>query len=418
MQSDDGFTKKPRKLNMFVNKSSNPERVIQNSVCSVLDYCGSCPNLILSYNQQLNVKTKKVKEFIDSIDLKFKSFHVKNCEPSENKLSYRHVSKLSIERIFKNSKEWIQVGYYRQNLGKVLDIGDCPVQTPRMNTVFKSISGFIKKLEIPVPIAHENSKNCLEHIIIRTNENEKSILIIFGIYKLDNVIPFKNLARELRERFNEISGILIEEIDKGSQDFMVLSGHDYIEDVFEDFTFYYSVKTQYFVNPDIYYKILLNMRELSNLNYQEDLLHINSGAGFFPILLSKTAQYVYGLETLKSEYDDSIKSIELNKIKNVKIFHGNLTSSYEKYKNIKSKNTDVIIYSVMKHDDSDKILQIISECQPKKLFIVSPVLEKLSTLLRQLEKQQFTLKLCIPYDSLPGTNNFETIFFLESHSQI
>lgn len=413
----DVHDERDQKKQFFVNRGDTSIRLTQKSLCPVIRLCGSCPQLDVQYTQQLSKKNQKLKEDFRSLNLNGTSYQIRDCVPAEQKLAYRHVTKLNVEsKLMPGSqKPWIQLGYYRKFLEKVVDIEDCPVQTPRINSLLRQVRNLIKDLEIPTPSAGKTPKNALSNILVRSRIDEQEMLIILDVTTCEKTTFYKTFARQLMEKFYEISGVLLNVLDKKRGELTLLAGKDFIQEKFEDFTFQFSALTPYFVNPKSYFQLSKILRELIGENHTKEILHVNSGNGFLGILLSKIAHQVSGLEHHPSELKDCEKNLSLNGINNVAIYPGHCSAAFAKYRSVQQKNPDVLLYSPQKNDRESEILDILEKGQPNHFYIAANSVEQVSHLLTSIddEKIPYQLKLCIPVDTLPGTGHFDVIFYFQ-----
>ena len=105
-------------------KMGHVEKIIPRDACRVLETCGSCSLLKLDYKSQILQKTLKLKERLKELGGFYSHMSVQHFVESDEKLAYRQSVKLVVSEHFVGGKPWIDIGFYRQSLDKIVDIGN------------------------------------------------------------------------------------------------------------------------------------------------------------------------------------------------------------------------------------------------------------------------------------------------------
>ena len=346
----------------IIKKSEN--RV--EPTCPYYKFCGGCDIMHENYGSQLNFKKEKIKSIFkklcnENIDLEI---------VSSNELNYRNKVTLRV----KNDK----IGFYKNKTNEIIEIEKCIIANSNINEIIKKLKDFIK----------ENKDNNINEVMIRTCNN-KSMIVINDINKKleeDFINTFKNKSIYINNK--------------------LVNGNDKIIQSQNDLKFDISPKSFFQVNKEVSEKLFNYVKEeVSGKN----VLDLYSGTGTISLILSKSANKVFGIEIVKDAVMDANDNLKLNDINNVSFICGKVE---DKIDLIKNEKIDTVILDPPRSGSDKKSLKTILEINPKEIIYVScnPV-----TLARDYNvlKENYNIKTIIAFDMFPQTHHVETVMILE-----
>lgn len=210
---------------------------------------------------------------------------------------------------------------------------------------------------------------------------------------INKLLPLENSEKDIILRTNNID--VISNILPKSELIKEISGYK----------FYINVNSFFQVNDFICSKLFEQVDDFVNEN--DVVLDLYSGVGTLSVVAAKKAKKVYSVEINKSSYEDSLKSIELNNIKNIETY----CMPAEKFVlDFKNKFNSLIVDPPRSGLDKETI-EFINESEVSKILYIS--CDPLS-LVRDLKllRDNYNFNKVELLDMFPNTHHVETVVFM------
>ena len=184
----------------------------------------------------------------------------------------------------------------------------------------------------------------------------------------------------------------------------ILFGRDYIYDIYDGIKVKISLKSFYQVNYHQMLKLYEKVRELADIDNNDEILDLYCGIGTISLYLARSAKKVTGVEIVKQAVDNAIENSKLNDINNTNFILADASKDMDEY--IKGK--DIVIVDPPRKGLSKQLIDSLINNNVKKIVYVSC---NPATLYRDLElfKDYYNIGDIQPVDMFPNTTHVETI---------
>ncbi|MDE6357343.1 MAG: 23S rRNA (uracil(1939)-C(5))-methyltransferase RlmD, partial [Eubacteriales bacterium] len=148
----------------------NPSPSRTQPPCKYYNKCGGCNLQHISYEEQLNIKTKKVKDNIQRIG-GFNSFNINKALGMENPFNYRNKASFPV-----NFENQINIGFYSPRSHNIVNIENCLINHPVNENILKAFKKFLITSNVSI-YNEKTGKGLIKHLITRVSNKTKEILI-------------------------------------------------------------------------------------------------------------------------------------------------------------------------------------------------------------------------------------------------
>ena len=382
---------------------SSPYRI--NPICENFGKCGGCNLLHLSYDEQLNIKSKFIQTNLKKI-AKIENIKVPKAIGMDNTFNYRNKASFPI-----NFTDKVNIGFYRPRSHNIINIDNCLIQNPINNIIIQKIKDFIK--ESNISIYNENTgKGDLRHIVTRIANKTNELLICVVIN--NNKFLYGDLLIKNFKDIPNIDSIVINYNTKNNNVILgdkveTILGKGYIVDYIKDLKFNISPLSFYQVNPiqtEVLYETALNF---CNLTGNEIVFDAYCGIGTISLFLAKKCKKVYGIEIVPDAIKNAISNAELNNINNAEFFIGRSEDIIPKLIFENNICPDVIVVDPPRKGCDKVLLDSIIKTSIKKLVYISCDNSTLSRDIAYLSKFGFKLDKIQPVDMFCMTTHIECV---------
>lgn len=365
-----------------------------NPKCKYFYMCGGCNLQHYKYTKQLEFKTKLVQNCFNK-NYKLNKVIVNNTISSKE-FNYRNKMVFPTANI---NNETI-VGMFKSNSHKIVEIDYCEIASKKINDCLQSVKLYIKKYNIE-GYNFTSKTGYLKYIVIR--EINKKISLTFVVNNNNN--SFKNL----NEIYADEIYLNVNKSDKEilSNNLKLIYGKKIN---LKENNLLLEITPNTFMQVNNYIKDKIYLDTLNLIN-KKIVINAYSGAGMLSAMLSRKAEFVYGIEINISAHNDAENLIKTNKIKNVKNICGDCLLELPNLVNFIKQNFALVI-DPPRTGVYEKILQQINEIQSCKDIIYISC--NPSTLTRDLNYlTNYIIKVIQPYDMFPQTSHCENLVVLE-----
>lgn len=386
-----------------------PSQHRENPVCSIYKRCGGCNLQHISYPEQLNFKTQRVKDVMERVG-KLENTKIHNAIGMEIPYNYRNKVQLPVGAIDSE----IVVGFYAPRSHDIINMEHCYIQSKLGDKIIHILKEWMNENKIK----HYDEKThggIIRHIMLREGFRTKEVMIVIVTNgaKLPNA---KSLVQKLRENILNLKSV-IQNINEDKtnvilgQKSITLWGQDTISDYIGDFKFNISPLSFFQVNP-IQTEVLYNKAmEYADLKGDEIVFDAYCGTGTISLFLSQKAKMVFGVEIIPQAIENANENKKENNIDNVEFIVGK--SEEEIPKLIKSGiKPDVIVLDPPRKGCEESLLNAIVKAAPKKIVYVSCDPATLARDLRILEDLSYRAVEIQPVDMFPQSAHIENVTLL------
>jgi 23S rRNA (uracil1939-C5)-methyltransferase len=405
---------------LITTRLGNTERIFSKSPCKIQDICESCPSLHIPYRAQIQQKTKLLKQYIDTYSDVFSKSLIRECAESPDKLGYRHTAKLVVsERPSHSHKRWIEIGLYQPNSHTVLDIGSCPVQANKLNSITAWLRTALRDYNISI-YTPKNKQGLLRYIGFKMSHTTKQVLVTFVISH-SSLNELKPLARGLAAQFIDIEGVLVHVNEQpGNAIFteeigntILLTGKDTLTEKFNHLTFQFSSASFMQSNPQVAELMYKQISEYADLTGKERVLDLYCGAGTISLHLARHAASVIGIEENPSSVYDANRNALMNNLKNIEFHEGRVEELLPSLISRKQLSfIDFISLNPSRKGCHPQALRSILDLSPKNIAYMSCYPETLLRDLKILVEGGYKVLSFEPFDMFPGTSHYEVLALL------
>ncbi|WP_439879870.1 23S rRNA (uracil(1939)-C(5))-methyltransferase RlmD [Pontibacter sp. MBLB2868] len=390
--------------------------------CEHFGICGGCKWQHIDYDTQLHYKQKQVKDNLERIG----KVALPEFDPILGSAKTRYYRN-KLEYTFSNTswltKEQIQSGeeFDRDALGfhipgrfdKILDIKHCYLQPDPSNAIRLEVRAYAKANGLPF-YDLIRLEGYLRNLIIRT-ANTGELMVIVQVYYEDQE-AMQKLLDHLATTFPEITSLHYVVNPKGNETFHDLDvicykGLPYIHEEMEGLKFRVGPKSFYQTNADQAYELYRLTRELANLNGDELVYDLYTGAGTIANFVARQCREVIGIEYVPSAIEDARINSQINGITNTTFYAGDMKDILSDELIERHGRPDVVITDPpragMHQDVVEKLLQV----HPNRIVYVSC---NPATQARDLEllSAKYDVTRVQPVDMFPQTHHVENIVLL------
>lgn len=396
-----GKLAKAKTINRY---NDSPDRV--HPACKYYPNCGGCQLMHLSYEKQLEYKTKKVKELLH----KFAKLDVEvyPCIGLENPTRFRNKVQKPVR--FDNKKKKIKAGFYQSGTHNLIGVEDCLMETPLSNKISNLLVSLFEKYHF-TPYHEDAQFGLIRHILIKTNTNQDQALVTLIVTRSD-IKGIKDFAKELMKKIPQVVGVVLNintrktNVILGEKDVPVF-GHTKIQDMIFDKKFLISTQSFYQVNSHQIETLYGKAIEFAQLKKTDSLLDAYCGTGTIGLCCADKVKDVLGVEIVADAVHDAILNAKINNLTNAHFIKGDAT----KFILQSDKHFDVIIMDPPRKGSTPEFINAVKRIAPERVVYVScdPV-----TLARDLAlfKDTYQIEKVQPVDMFPNSMHVECVVLM------
>ena len=378
--------------------------------CATYKRCGGCNLRHIDYEETLNIKQNTVQNLVNkTLNNKIK---VEMTVGMGNPYNYRNKAQYPVG--FDKSGEPV-MGVYAKRTHEIISMRNCMIQNPVSEKIANVVLGFFIKNNIPI-YNEKNGEGLLRHIVIKVGIKTHEIMCILVLNKKE-LKKEKELIKVLIREFPEIKTIVKNYNMKNTNVILgneneVIYGDGYIYDELGDYTFKISPLSFYQINP-IQTEALYNIAiEMADLKKTDTLFDLYCGIGTIGIFASPYVNRVYGIEIVKQAIEDAKENSNINNIRNIEFFAGDVEKVFENVLKEHNVKPDVIFVDPPRKGLDKHTIENILNIKPEKIVYISCNPASLVRDLKLLE-ESYEIKKIQPVDMFPFTSNVECCAVME-----
>lgn len=388
--------------------------------CLVARQCGGCQIQELSYEAQLDFKTKKVRGNLERIGGFTSEFLDKVMEPicgMEEPFYYRNKAQFPIGT---DKEGRIITGFYAGRTHQIIPNAECALGVPVNADILQIIVDFMNQYGISA-YDETTGQGLVRHVLIRYGFKTKEIMVCLVINGdnipksdklVDNLIKIPGMTSITYSVNKENTNVIM------GKKIGVLLGQSYITDYIGEVKYQISPLSFFQVNPVQTEKLYSMVLEYADLKGEETVWDLYCGIGTISLFLAQNAKKVYGVEIIPQAIRDAENNAQINGITNAEFFVGKaeevLPEYYAQYEREHGEKAyaDVIVVDPPRKGCEETLLGTMAQMQPERIVYVSCDSATLARDLKFLCERGYELKRVRPVDQFPHTVHIETVVLL------
>ena len=384
----------------------NPSSYRTEPKCKLHKLCGACNLQHINYEAQLKFKREIVE---DTLKI---STQVNDVIGIPDGYNYR--AKIQYPVASKKNSSRILAGYYQKASHELINIKYCPIQPDEVNNVIEFIK---EKAEYHKVSAYDEKthKGLLRHIVIRYSNLNNKMIIVLVINDKEVPVAIKNLASEIFDNFENVSGVSANINTQKSNVILGKTSHniigkDYIEESLCDVVFKISGDTFFQVNPKCANLMFSYIKDFIKSNFiQPSILDAYAGIAAFGIALHDIAGDIVSVELNSESIKKAKENIIKHEIKNVTAI---CADTMEYLENCNQEFDITIVDPPRKGCEQEGLKKLLSITK-NMIIYVSCNPATLARDLNFLMNNGCKIKEVQPFDMFPQTAHVETVVFIE-----
>ena len=363
---------------------ASPYRI--KSSCPISYKCGGCDYRYIDYDYQLKIKK-------DVLINTLKDFTVNEIIKDDDPFYYRNKVQIPVKDH--------QMGFYRKYSNDVVVFDDCLIESKIANEIITDL----KKILVDKKI-----DRYFRHILIKHGQGSNEIMVGFIVntfdLNLDDVVEF------LANKYDNIKSIILNLNDKDTNVILgneekVLYGNDYIYDIYDGIKVKLSLKSFYQVNYKQMLKLYSQIKQLSNVSNDDNVLDLYCGIGTISLYLARFVKHVTGVEIIEQAVNNAIDNAKINNINNADFVLADAGKDMDEY----LKDKDLVIVDPPRKGITKQLIDSLISNNIKRIVYVSCNPATLNRDL-QLLKNYYNIANIQPVDMFPFTTHVECITVL------
>ncbi len=381
--------------------------VRQEPACRHFGECGGCRWQDISYEDQLALKERMVKNAFAARG--FADLSIRPILPSVSPFFYRNKMEFS----FGCDREGkIQLGLHmRGRFNRVFDVEDCHLQSEISNRVVQTARRLAEDLGLPVYDLRTH-EGLLRFLVVRETKASDQLMvnIVVTSYPDGSV---DELVRGLVEAVPEIDVMIITlhqgkaQVAKGQSEF-VWRGIGHIEELCSGLKFEISPQSFFQTNSLQAEKLYAIVGELAGEFSTGQILDLYCGTGAISLHLARSAAAVLGIEVVEEAIVDARRNAECNDIHNCEFIAGaaeDLLAGLQE----EGRFFDLIVVDPPRPGVHKRALAALGLLRPPRIIYVSCNPETLVDDLVVLVDEGYHIGSIQPVDMFPQTPHCEVV---------
>jgi 23S rRNA (uracil1939-C5)-methyltransferase len=379
----------------------------QAPTCQHFGLCGGCRWQDISYEDQLALKERMVKNAF--IARGFSEVFIKPILPSASPFFYRNKMEFS----FGTDREGkTQLGLHvRGRFNRVFDVEDCHLQSSTSNRVVQATRRLAEDLGLSIYNLRTH-EGLLRFLVVRDAKASGQLMVnlVVSSYPDANV---DELVQGLVEAVPEIDVLIITlhsgkaQVAKGQNEF-VMRGIGCIEERCSGLKFAISPQSFFQTNSLQAEKLYAVVVTLAGQYSTGNVLDLYCGTGAISLHLARSAETVLGIEVVEEAIVDARRNAESNNIHNCEFLAGtaeDLLTALEE----EGRHFDLVVVDPPRPGVHKKALAALGRLQPARIIYVSCNPETLADDLAVLIDEGYCIDDVQPVDMFPQTPHCEVV---------
>ncbi len=385
----------------------SPDRI--ESGCPVSARCGGCTFRHISYNAELAIKDKLVRDSFERLggfkDIPFEEICGGETEFYRNKAQYP-VAMQDGRAV---------CGFYSKRSHRVVPYCGCTLQPKIFGELAQFCLDAVNEEKIPA-YDEESGSGVLRHIYIRRGFHSGEIMLCFVVKNEKFKAQLAKLGALAAEKFAGLKSVVMNVNPKNTNVIMgkkniTLWGSDEITDTLCGKKITLSPMSFYQVNTSQAERLYRCGMDYAELTGGETVLDLYCGAGTIGLAFSDKAGRIIGCEIIPEAVENAKHNAEANGVKNAEFYCGDAGKLAEKLADDDIKPNVVVIDPPRKGCD-ELTLDSILRMSPERIVMISCNPATAARDAKYLAERGYAPKKVRAFDLFPRTGHVETVVLL------
>ena len=391
---------------------SSPHRTAER-YCTAPESCGGCVYRNVTYSHELEKKREYVKNAFRKCGLPDVS--VGEVLTAGDIKGYRNKAQYPVKG--ENGK--IRAGFYAAKTHNIVPSESCSLQLPIFARVVEFVCSFAERKGWSA-YDEVSGKGLLRHIYLRAGEATGELMVCLVVNGRD--IPCReSFVKELCGKFENVKSVLLSVNTKNTNvvlgdEFILIGGRDYIEDVLCGVRFRISAGSFYQVNrkgAELLYGIAADLAKPEG----KTVIDLYCGAGTIGLSMAKRAKRVVGIEIVDEAVKCARVNAEINGIDNAEFYCGDASDAEGLLGNAQRQSggsitPDVVIMDPPRKGSTPELINYLSKIDARHIVYVSCDPDTLARDCAEFVRLGYSLSDVTPVNMFPRTGHVESVVCL------
>ncbi|MDF3001608.1 MAG: rRNA (uracil-5-)-methyltransferase RumA [Bacillota bacterium] len=403
-----------------------PSEYRVSAACEYFGSCGGCSLQSMSYEGQLKLKQKLVKDKLTRIG-GIENPLVHDTIGMDTPQNYRNKAQFPVgmkQRGKQSGKP--SVGFYQAKSHQIINCETCMIQSAPAEKIAQALREYMKTDHITA-YDETTGKGLIRHLIVKTafgTGEVMAILVINGkglpnreklVLMMDDAI--NELAPDPQTGVEYSLESVVLNINKKNTseimgaDCVTLAGKPTILEQAGGLSFEISPMSFYQINPVQMVKLYDKALEYAALTGEETVLDLYCGVGTIGLYCASKAKKVIGIESVKAAVLDANRNAVINGIVNAEYICGKAEEELPKLLQ-EGVQADVVILDPPRAGCDPALLEAVAEVCPKRIVYVSCDPATLARDVKILGELGYGFVEAQPVDMFPMTGHVECIIMM------
>ncbi len=389
----------------------SPDRV--DPPCPVFHRCGGCQLQHLAPEAALEARRRRVEEALRRIG-RLGDVPVLPTLAMAEPWRYRNKALFPLGMTGKT----VIAGPYERGSHRIVDVGDCLIQTPLANRILADVKRLLTRHRVPI-YDERTHRGTARHVLVRTSRSTGEAMVVL-VTRTDDMSAERAFARELMEAVPGTASVW-RNINPDRTNVILgprvvhLAGRPVLEDRLLDLVFEISPLSFFQVNTEG--AEALGRLVLAAAAPVPESLVVDAycGTGTLTLLLARAAARAIGLEVASEAVADARRNAGRNGIANAEFRCGAAEDLLPELA-AAGLRPDVVVLDPPRRGCDERVLAATASLGPARLVYVSCDPATLARDLSRLTELGFQAREVRPIDMFPQTTHVESVALLVRRS--
>ena len=398
--------------------------------CPVARQCGGCWLQMMTYEKQLELKERIVKNAMEHIggftvisEKEAESSFLHAIVPADPVFRYRNKAVIPVG----TDKEGNPIaGFFAGHTHSIIPCEDCLLGPEENSRILRCILDWMEEQHVPAYCESDGS-GLIRHVFLRKSRETGrfQLCLIVNGKKIPRVQALQETLDRMHTENGEplICGACFSVNTKKTNVIfgeppVTLWGDPILEDSLHserfDITVRYRISPMSFyqVNPYIAEKMYEEVLALAALTGQETVFDLYCGTGTISLFLAKKAKEVIGVEIVPAAVANAKENARINDCTNARFLEGKAEEVIPALLKEEKLHADVVVVDPPRKGCAESLLQTILSMSPERIVYVSCDPATLARDLKILCTGQYRIESVRPYDQFAMGMHVETVVLL------
>lgn len=392
----------------LIEKIIEPSNDRQNNLISFETNSG-CDFNHIKYEKQLEYKNIMLKDMMQNISKIDISDIYEGICGADNILNYRN----KVATPFFKLNGRIETGFFKRKSHEIFSVEVDLLKSKISSEVEKKLLLELNKEKFTV-YNDKTNEGFLKTLIIRNNTKNEVMLCVV-INKESQINKLKKVLKKVYDENENIVSIYISIKNRQNnviigEKNILLYGDEYITENLFGIDFKIYVDSFFQINIEQVVKLYKKAIEYIGDNKNCNIIDAFSGTGTIAMILSKNANKVYAIESVKSAVDSGILTSKDNNISNIEFVLDKVENSIDKILN--KNKIDYIVFDPPRKGLDNVTIELVCKKNIKKIVYISCEPSKFARDLNIFIEYGYKLEKISAVDMFSNTHHIETVALL------